>query len=137
MGGGDGAAAELAGPGGHFTQTHENDLARVVIVCAPGIPKMMGALHPAGSLYERPVNLETAKAEHRGLRAALRRFGVKVLSVREILRYGLDDNLRHRVELEDFCMGSLHYVRRERLDGEGGGGGGRRARRRPLPCGTT
>merc|ERR1719311_828107 len=67
-------AAALAGPGGHFTQTHENDLARVVIVCAPGIPKMMGALHPAGSLYERPVNLETAKAEHRGLRAALRRF---------------------------------------------------------------
>jgi len=123
---GDGAAAELAGPGGHFTQTHENDLARVVIVCAPGIPKMMGALHPAGSLYERPVNLETAKAEHRGLRAALRRFGVKVLSVREILRYGLDDNLRHRVELEDFCMGSLHYVQRERLDGEGGGEGGQK-----------
>ena len=118
-------------PSGQFTQVHENDLARVVVVCAPGIPKMMGALHPAGSLYERPVNLETAKAEHRGLRAALRRFGVKVLSVREILRYGLDDNLRHRVELEDFCMGSLHYCQRESSEGDsgsvaekGGGGGG-------------
>merc|ERR1719171_3197604 len=100
-----------------FVQRSENDAAKSVIVCEPGLPKMMGALHPAGSLYERPVNLETAKAEHRGLRAALRRFGEKVLSVREILRYGLDDNLRHRVELEDFCMGSLHYVQQERLDG--------------------
>lgn len=37
-------------------QIHENDIAKVVIVCEPvGASLMMGALHPRASLFERYV----------------------------------------------------------------------------------
>ena len=46
-------------------QEHENDLAEVVVVCEPEQASlMMGGLHPRGSLYERPVNIDVAKAQH-------------------------------------------------------------------------
>ena len=70
---------------------------------------MMGALHPAGSLYERPVNLETSKNEHAAFRQALRREGVFVLTVRQVLLHGLATNLRYRLDLEDYAMGCLRY----------------------------
>lgn len=39
-------------------QIHENDIAKVVIVCEPvGASLMMGALHPRASLFERCANL--------------------------------------------------------------------------------
>lgn len=38
---------------------------QVVIVCEPeSASLMMGGLHPRASLYERPVNIESAKATH-------------------------------------------------------------------------
>lgn len=46
----------------------------------------MGALHPAGSLYENPVDLKNAQREHRNLVATLEKNGVKVVRVRDILR---------------------------------------------------
>jgi hypothetical protein len=47
------------------SQQHENDVAEVVIVCEPEAASlMMGGLHPRGSLYERPVNIEVAQAQH-------------------------------------------------------------------------
>lgn len=47
------------------TQEHENEVAEVVIVCEPEQASlMMGGLHPRGSLYERPVNIDTAKQQH-------------------------------------------------------------------------
>ena len=92
-----------------FVQRSENDAAKSVIVCEPGLPKMMGALHPAGSLYERPVNLETSKIEHAAFRQALRREGVFVLTVRQVLLHGLATNLRYRLDLEDYAMGCLRY----------------------------
>lgn len=46
-------------------QEHEDDIAQCVIVCEPeGSSLMMGGLHPRGSLYERPVNIDTAKTQH-------------------------------------------------------------------------
>jgi hypothetical protein len=46
-------------------QGHENEIAEVVIVCEPEQASlMMGGLHPRGSLFERPVNIDTAKQQH-------------------------------------------------------------------------
>ena len=39
---------------------------------------MMGGLHPRGSLYERPVNIDSAKLQHARFREVLREHGVKV-----------------------------------------------------------
>jgi len=94
---------------GKSSQVHENDLAEVVVVCEPGLQKQMGALHPAAALYERFVNIEKSISEHANFRETLRKRGVKVLTVREILRHGLDRNLRCRIDLEDLAMGFLTY----------------------------
>mmetsp|Transcript_9474 Transcript_9474/g.24329 ORF Transcript_9474/g.24329 Transcript_9474/m.24329 type:complete len:382 (-) Transcript_9474:131-1276(-) len=69
----------------------------------------MGALHPAAALYERPVNLDEAVAEHAEFRDVLRRKGLRVLTVREILKYGLEENVRCRLDLEDLAMDMLSY----------------------------
>jgi len=102
-------------------QAHENDAARVVVVCEPGLQKSMGALHPAAALYERFVNIDDSITEHANFREVLRRKGVRVLTVREILKYGLEDNLRCRIDLEDLAMNMLTYKREE---GEEDGGMG-------------
>ena len=61
-------------------QEHENELAEIVIVCEPeGTSLMMGGLHPRASLYERPVNLDAAKAAHAEFRRVMRESGVKVI----------------------------------------------------------
>ncbi len=76
----------------HFkpSQESENEIAEVVIVCEPEQASlMMGGLHPRGSLYERPINIESAKAQHAEFRALIREHGVKVLTVREILAYNV------------------------------------------------
>jgi len=66
-------------PLGAARQEHENEPAEVVIVCEPeGTSLMMGGLHPRASLYERPVNLEAAKAAHAEFRRVMREAGVKV-----------------------------------------------------------
>ncbi len=44
------------------------------------------------SLYERPVNLETAKAAHAEFRRVMREAGVKVLTVRDVMAYGVGDH---------------------------------------------
>lgn len=84
--------------------------AEVVIVCEPeGAPLLMGALHPRASLYEKPINLEAARKQHEGFRDIMRQFGVKVLTVREVLRYAAGVNMRARTELEDYAMEVLDY----------------------------
>lgn len=89
-------------------QVHEDDEAKVVVVCEPGLQKSMGALHPAAALYERFVNIESSISEHAAFRNTLRDKGIKVLTVREILRHGLE-NLRCRIDLEDLAMEMLTY----------------------------
>ncbi|KAK9833540.1 hypothetical protein WJX81_003550 [Elliptochloris bilobata] len=70
---------------------------------------MMGGLHPRASLYERPVNLETAKAAHAEFRRVMREAGLKVLTVRDVMAYGVGDHMGARVELEELAMKALVY----------------------------
>eukprot|EP00195_Chlamydomonas_chlamydogama_P009440 CAMPEP_0202891208 /NCGR_PEP_ID=MMETSP1392-20130828/1328_1 /ASSEMBLY_ACC=CAM_ASM_000868 /TAXON_ID=225041 /ORGANISM="Chlamydomonas chlamydogama, Strain SAG 11-48b" /LENGTH=467 /DNA_ID=CAMNT_0049574893 /DNA_START=174 /DNA_END=1577 /DNA_ORIENTATION=+ len=91
-------------------QEHENEIAEVVVVCEPEQASlMMGGLHPRASLYERPVNIDTAKQQHSEFRAQLRSHGVRVLTVREILAYNVDENVSARVDLEDLAFSALDY----------------------------
>ena len=79
-------------------------------MCEPDMASnIMGALHPAGSLYERPVNMRACTAQHEAFRAALRSNGVRCLTVRDILLYDTDSSVRARVELEDLAAGRLRY----------------------------
>ena len=113
----DTVAASLLKTSAHFSsgdyisgQAHENDRAEVVIVCEPDLSaNLMGALHPAGSLYERPVNMKACTQQHEAFRQALRSNGVRCLTVREILLYDTDVSVRARVELEDLAAGRLRY----------------------------
>lgn len=42
---------------------------QIVIVCEPEQASlMMGGLHPRGSLYERPINIDSAKHMHSDFR---------------------------------------------------------------------
>ena len=110
-------AASLLKTSAHFSsgdfisgQVHENDKAEVVIVCEPDMASnIMGALHPAGSLYERPVNMRACTQQHEAFRAALRSNGVRCLTVRDILLYDTDSSVRARVELEDLAATRLRY----------------------------
>ncbi|KAK2079528.1 hypothetical protein QBZ16_001922 [Prototheca wickerhamii] len=91
-------------------QESENDRAEIVIVCEPeGSSLQMGGLHPRASLYEKPVNLDAAKAAHAEFRKVMRDKGVRVLTVREILAYGTEDHVGARVDLEEFAMQALTY----------------------------
>ena len=54
-------------------------------------------LRARASLYERPVNLETAKAAHAEFRRVMREAGVKVLTVRDVMAYGVGDHSAHLV----------------------------------------
>ncbi|GIL80090.1 hypothetical protein Vretimale_12910 [Volvox reticuliferus] len=92
-------------------QEHENEIAEVVIVCEPEQASlMMGGLHPRGSLYERPINIDTAKQQHAEFRKVLREHGVRVLTVREILAHNVDTNMSARVDLEELAFEALKYV---------------------------
>ncbi|GBF90210.1 arginine deiminase [Raphidocelis subcapitata] len=114
------AAAAAARPprggellGGLLTavQEDEDDEAQMVIVCEPeGSSLMMGGLHPRGSLFERPVNIESAKAHHAHFRQVLREHGVRVLTVREILAHGVDEHMGARLALERLAAATLTYT---------------------------
>jgi arginine deiminase len=71
---------------------------------------LMGALHPAGSLYERPVNMQECTRQHAAFRAALRSHGVKCVTVREVMLFNVDVCVRARVALEDLAASRLRYV---------------------------
>lgn len=92
-------------------QTHENDLAKMIVVCAPTMQsKMMGALHPAGALYEKPVNLDRAVEAHAQFVSMLRRSGAEVRDVRDILCQNVSWSVGDRIELEEFAARCLKYV---------------------------
>mmetsp|Transcript_13253 Transcript_13253/g.35640 ORF Transcript_13253/g.35640 Transcript_13253/m.35640 type:complete len:470 (-) Transcript_13253:1644-3053(-) len=91
-------------------QNHEVDFARVVIICGPGLGKMMGALHPAGSLYERPTNILKVDAEFKGFRRALEATGVTVYDVRDVLAMDCVRSVRARLDLEDLAAKYLTYT---------------------------
>mmetsp|Transcript_8912 Transcript_8912/g.15445 ORF Transcript_8912/g.15445 Transcript_8912/m.15445 type:complete len:486 (+) Transcript_8912:82-1539(+) len=91
-------------------QASENEIAEVVIVCEPEQASlMMGGLHPRGSLYERPINIDTAKAQHAEFRTQLRAHGLRVLTVREVLAFNVEENFSARVQLEDLVFSLITY----------------------------
>ncbi|CAD7696331.1 unnamed protein product [Ostreobium quekettii] len=91
-------------------QVHENDFAEVVLVCEPEGPSlMMGGLHPRASLFDRPVNLDHSRQQHKKFRQVLRSYGLRVITVREVLAFGADDHVAARLGLEDLAMNSLSY----------------------------
>ena len=61
------------------------------------------------SLYERPVNLDSARSAHAEFRRVMREAGVRVLTVREILSYGVLEHIGARGELEELAMRALTY----------------------------
>ena len=105
------AAASLLPPdleGAH--QVNENDPARFVLVCEPlGVNNLMGALHPHGALYEKPVNVEEAARQHAAFRDAIRDAGAVCVTVKDVLMFGCDRSERARLDLERLAMRSLKY----------------------------
>lgn len=94
-------------------QRHENDPASLVIVCGPSaLSKMMGSLHPAGALYEKPVNIRRARDAHAEFVSVLRRKGASVLEVRSILTDRVDWSVGDRIALENLAFSCLDYVYR-------------------------
>jgi len=91
-------------------QCHENDKAEVVLLHEPGLEALLGSLHASGSLFEKPVNLQLARKNHQGFKEALRRHGVNVMDVRDILAMNCEHNLKCRVELEELALKCMKYV---------------------------
>lgn len=92
-------------------QCHENDPASLVIVCAPSaLSKMMGSLHPAGALYEKPVNIRRARDAHAAFIEMLGRKGANVRDVRDILTERVNWSVGDRIALENLAFTCLTYV---------------------------
>lgn len=92
-------------------QSHENDIARTVLVCAPSaLSKMMGSLHPAGALYEKPVNTRKALDAHAAFVMMMKKHGVNVLDVRDVLIDRVAWSVGDRVALENLAFGCLTYL---------------------------
>ena len=75
-------------------------MAEVVIVCEPEQASlMMGGLHPRGSLYERPVDIDSAKSQHGEFRKARAgRFGCMLRVFRDPWRMRLGSHACVTVE---------------------------------------
>lgn len=92
-------------------QVHENDVAAAAIVCAPSaLSKMMGSLHPAGALYEKPVNIDQALEAHAAFVSVLRENNVRVYDVRDMLTDRVASSVGDRVALEELAFSCLQYV---------------------------
>lgn len=103
-------ARDLYSHEGEPSQTDENHAARLVVVCEPlGVNNLMGALHPHGALYEKPVNIEKAAEQHAAFRNAIRDTGAVCVTVKDVLEYGCDRSERARLDLERLAMRSLRY----------------------------
>eukprot|EP01132_Coremiostelium_polycephalum_P007952 gene7952-9782_t len=96
-----------------YNQIHENDEAQIVILNEPSLAQWMGSIHPNGSLYEEPLDLSKAQEEHLKFRQLLEKEGCTVYTVREILTGSFDqkrnEDITHRVRLEDFAFNSITY----------------------------
>jgi len=91
-------------------QCHEDDTAEVVLVCEPDLHNnLMGALHPNGALYEKPVNINDASRQHAEFRATLRRHGILCLTVRQVLLHDTARSMTARIELENLAQDVLTY----------------------------
>ena len=92
-------------------QTHEDDCASMVIVCAPSaLSKMMGSLHPAGALYEKPVNISHAEIAHTAFVRLLEKRNIMVRDVRSILMERVDWSVGDHIALENLAFNCLTYA---------------------------
>ena len=55
------------------------------------------------------MNLDAAKKAHAEFRRTMRAAGLRVLTVRDILSFGVEDHMGARVELEELAMQALQY----------------------------
>ena len=56
------------------------------------------------------MNLDAAKAAHAEFRRVMRQAGIRVLTVRDILSFGVEDHVGARVELEELATRALTYA---------------------------
>lgn len=97
-------------------QSHENDCAATIVVCAPSAQsKMMGSLHPAGALYEKPVNTNHALQSHSSFVALLQKAGISVYDVRDILLDKVEWSVGDRIALENLAFSCLTYLFESKL----------------------
>jgi len=104
--------------GGSFSpsQVHEDDIAKLVLMHEPDMPNLMGTLHPNGSLYENTVDVAKAQEEHRHVVNLLQKNGVKVVTVRQLLKAECDTDMKQRLSVEEFAMKCLTYKLHEGSD---------------------
>jgi len=97
--------------GGNFacSQSHEDDVAKLILMHEPDMPNVMGTLHPEGSLYENTVDVAKAQEEHRNVVKMFQQSGVKVVTVREILKAECHTDMKERLKLEKFAIKCLKY----------------------------
>ena len=73
----------------------EYDRARVVLMHEPGEEMMLGTLHPDAALFKCYLDVDSAQAEHRGYQEILRKQGVEVKTLKQMLFTGcVDENQR-------------------------------------------
>ena len=72
----------------------EWDRATSILVCAPGEELFDGVIHPLAGLFEEYFDVEKAAAEHRNYVRMLRKNGIKVFDVRDILAEMDTDRLK-------------------------------------------
>ena len=76
----------------------EYDSARMILMHEPGMELYDGVIHPSAALYEHYFDVDAAAAEHRGYQEMLRKNGIKVITVKEILMNTDITALRQMVE---------------------------------------
>lgn len=76
----------------------EYDPARMILMHEPGMELYDGVIHPSAALYEHYFDVDAAAAEHRGYQDMLRKNGIKVITVKEILMNTDIAALRQMVE---------------------------------------
>lgn len=72
--------------------------AQLILMHQPGEELFDGVIHPAAALYEHYFDVDAAAAEHQGYQDMLRKNGIVVLTVREVLMDVDIEVLRHMVE---------------------------------------
>eukprot|EP01104_Vermistella_antarctica_P012648 TRINITY_DN3703_c1_g1_i2.p1 TRINITY_DN3703_c1_g1~~TRINITY_DN3703_c1_g1_i2.p1 ORF type:complete len:437 (-),score=79.39 TRINITY_DN3703_c1_g1_i2:1560-2870(-) len=92
-----------------YRQVHENDPAKVVLLCEPAASVKLANLHPRASLHMGAVTVESSIMHLRLFRRSLEQAGVHVFTIQEVLQ-----TLCQRHRLEDLAMESLTY---EMVDG--------------------
>ncbi|KNC85787.1 hypothetical protein SARC_02050 [Sphaeroforma arctica JP610] len=90
-------------------QVHENDPISVVLTCSAALPKSMGAMHPAGSLYEKPVNIMDTIRQHEKFKELLRENGATVLDVKQVLSEDTNKFVNARLDLENLAASMMTY----------------------------